>query len=409
MSSEYYLFLPACKQLDAIADNGEVSWVSYDQQQNPVFARGSLEHAAEQAKGKKVTVVINGRDVLFLQADVPGKNLRVVQQAVPYLLEEQLVDDVENLHFAIRHHADSAVANRYDVLVINQSCLMAIIQLLEEKQIHADIITADYLLLPHESLLLTGSRVLFSSSPSSFATEADSAVLAEPLDIEENQSIKVIACDNADRDIALDSLLQGKPFNIEQCHTSWQQALVAEAGKQEPFNLLQGRFKKKKNWSAQGRAWLPAASVFLLWLLLQGGLFITDYIILQKQASALDKKINALYRQTFPQAKRIVNARVQMQQQLDALRKKKGQGGNRFSTMLLASAEVLSRIPGLEIRTLRYYDGRLNLELKLADLQQLEKLKQEIDTEKGYQVDVQGASSEKDHVIARIQISGGAV
>ena len=74
--------------------------------------------------------------------------------------------------------------------------------------------------------------------------------------------------------------------------------------------------------------------------------------------------------------------------------------------MLSASASVFAKTAGLKIKTLRYYDGRINLELQIASLQALEKLKNQLNKEKGYQVDIQNASSGKEKVTARLQIVG---
>ena len=76
--------------------------------------------------------------------------------------------------------------------------------------------------------------------------------------------------------------------------------------------------------------------------------------------------------------------------------------------MLSGSAAIFAKTPGLKIKTLRYYDGRINLELKVANLQALDKLKLQLINDKGYQVEIQNASSGKEFVTARIQITGAA-
>jgi general secretion pathway protein L len=77
--------------------------------------------------------------------------------------------------------------------------------------------------------------------------------------------------------------------------------------------------------------------------------------------------------------------------------------------MLSTSSAVLAQFKELKIKSLRYYDGQINLELQLASLQDLDKLKKQLKEEKGYQVDIQNASAEKEFVTARLQISGVAL
>ena len=74
--------------------------------------------------------------------------------------------------------------------------------------------------------------------------------------------------------------------------------------------------------------------------------------------------------------------------------------------MLSGSTKALSNTKGLVIKSLRYYDGRINLEIDIASLQALDKLKEKLNKENGYQVEIQNASSGKETVTARIQIVG---
>ena len=95
-----------------------------------------------------------------------------------------------------------------------------------------------------------------------------------------------------------------------------------------------------------------------------------------------------------------------MKSKLADLRKRKGQSGRSFTEMLSSSASVFSRAKGLKIKSLRYCDGRINIELQIASLQALDKLKGQLNKEKGYKVEIQNASSGKGTVTARIQITG---
>ncbi|MDX1286281.1 MAG: type II secretion system protein GspL, partial [Draconibacterium sp.] len=174
------------------------------------------------------------------------------------------------------------------------------------------------------------------------------------------------------------------------------------------INLLQGPYRKKKNWSRAGKTWMPAAAAFFAWVLIEGALFVSDYMSLSEQNRKLSEQMTRIYKNTFPTSKHVTNPRARMESQLLSLKKRKGQGGQGFTEMLAASAAIFSSTPGLKIKTLRYYDGRINLELNVASLQALDKLKLKLIDEKGYQVDIQNASSAKEYVTARIQITGAA-
>ena len=175
------------------------------------------------------------------------------------------------------------------------------------------------------------------------------------------------------------------------------------------INLLQGAYKKKKDWSSTSKKWLPAAALFLVWLVVQGGVFIFDYIDLNEKNKRLNSEITNIYKQSFPQSRRIIDAKAQMKQKLDQLRKSKGKSGRSFTNMLSTSARVFSASKGLIIKSLRYYDGRINLEIQISSLQALDKLKEQLQKNNGYQVEIQNASSGKETVTARLQIIGAAL
>src|SRR5450755_1448661 len=69
---------------------------------------GALANAVAAAAGRHVCVLVPGTDVLLLEPEVPARAGTKLAQIVPCALEEQLADDIDDLHFAIgRRSADS--------------------------------------------------------------------------------------------------------------------------------------------------------------------------------------------------------------------------------------------------------------------------------------------------------------
>jgi len=397
MNSVFYIFLARIVDLQADLALSEVNWVYKDVNNELQMGSGSLTEAAEKSKGYQIAVVLKGEDVLFLNAEIPGNNMQRARQAIPYLLEDSLIDDVDNLHFAIKKYQE----NNYHVAIINKSYFERTISELKKSGINPGIVTTDYLLLDGEEILFSdGVRVLYKSTEISF-----SAADIKDVSFHALKPQKIIQCGTS-KQALLDDFTA---VESENCGSQPLLCLVENSSVNDSVNLLQGEFKETKKWSETGKNWLPVAAVLLVWLSLQGGLFIADYIGYSQKNEALKNQINAIYKRTFPDAKRIVNAKAQMQQRLSDLQKRKGQSGRSFSNMLTANAAILSNTNGLEIKSLRYYDGRINLELELASLQVLEKLKIELSKNKGYIVEVKNASSTKNNVTAQLQISGAAL
>src|SRR5262245_32490046 len=81
----------------------EASWILADARGSALSApqSGPLEQAAARAGGRLVCVLVPGTDVLLAEPEVPVKAGTKLQQVVPYALEEQLAQDIDDLHFAI--------------------------------------------------------------------------------------------------------------------------------------------------------------------------------------------------------------------------------------------------------------------------------------------------------------------
>ncbi len=403
MSANFYLFLPAQSNESIELESVALSWVYEDANNELKLAQGLLRDAAIAASQHHITVVLPGEDILFLTAEVPGKNIQRVRQAVPYVLEDSVIDDVDELYFSINKTNNDPSDNQYNVAVINKEYLESVITQLENSGIHADAMTADYLLLQeNNTLFFDGTRVLFNSPNLKFASAIDSTI-----NLADEEVLKLISCDKENESNSqIDKLIKNVDLVRERCNASSPLCLVKNSSNNTAINLLQGIYAKKKNWSQAGKTWIPVAALLLVWLCVQGGLFVFDYISLSKQNKALNTEITKIYKKAFPKSRRIIDAKAQMQQKLTSLKKRKGQSGRSFTEMLSGSAEIFSRTKGLKIKSLRYYDGHINLELQIASLQALDKLKGQLSKEKGYQVEIQNASSGKETVTARIQIIG---
>jgi general secretion pathway protein L len=62
---------------------------------------GPLSLAAARSAGRRICVLVPGTDVLKAEPELPTKAGTKLQQLVPYALEEQVADDIDDLHFAI--------------------------------------------------------------------------------------------------------------------------------------------------------------------------------------------------------------------------------------------------------------------------------------------------------------------
>ncbi len=131
---------------------------------------------------------------------------------------------------------------------------------------------------------------------------------------------------------------------------------------------------------------------------------VGDYLALKRENTALGKQIEGIYLDAFPDARRVVNPRAQMEQGLTALRGGGG-GGNAFLDLLRDAAGPLSQAGNLILQRVNFHDNKLDLALVIADLQALDQLKQQLSEQAGMTVEIQSASALNERVEARLQLA----
>src|SRR5690606_31283561 len=119
-----------------------------------------LSDAAPAAAGRRVVVLVPGTDVLLAEPVLPLKSSAKLAQVVPFALEEQLAEDVEDLHFAVGKRADRPGT---PVAVVSHERMTQWQVTLRTAGIDVDAIYAETSVLPVTpngvSLLIDGSRV----------------------------------------------------------------------------------------------------------------------------------------------------------------------------------------------------------------------------------------------------------
>jgi len=140
----------------------------------------------------------------------------------------------------------------------------------------------------------------------------------------------------------------------------------------------------------------------LLLVAMQRGL---EYRSLYQENQLLTQRIEKIYREVFPGAKRVVNPRAQMQQHLLELRKGQSGGEDGFLELLKLSGVVLQKNAAVQLKGATYRDGRMDLDITATDLQVLDKLKQQLGVSGELQVEIQSATSdEKRQVQSRLRL-----
>jgi len=169
------------------------------------------------------------------------------------------------------------------------------------------------------------------------------------------------------------------------------------------IDLLQGRYSRREQYGRLWRPWRPAAVLLGVFLVLQVSIMAGRYIYLSGEVRDLRARVVQIYRDAFPDAKNIVNPRVQMERNLKELATS-AQGGETFLNLMAQVSQPLKQTTGLQLERLAFNDGYLDLALTVGNLQDLDRLKGALLQRGQLEVEIQSASSRADHVEARVRI-----
>jgi len=367
---------------------------------------GGLADVAAEAAGLRVVVLASGDECLLTRARVPGRNRQKLLRAVPYALEEQLSDEVENLHFALgEQQADGS----WPVAVISRRYLDALSAALAESALDVQQIVPEQLAVPYtadevSALVIDDLALVRNGAVSGFAADTDNLGV-------------LLAMQYADTDAPRLRLYmqtgmsppETDEYAAETVIESWSGDplhLFAAGLDEHTINLLQGDYSRSANWIQLWKPWRATAALLLAGVLVNFTVTGVEYFRLGQESERLHAEIETTFRKALPETKRVVDPRVQMQQQLDSLQHG-GAGDNSFLVLLGKAGPILHQVDGIELAALTFRAGRLDLDLKIGNLQLLDQLKQSLAGSAGLDVEIQSATTASDNrVQSRLRIQG---
>ena len=371
---------------------------------------GTLADAGRVLQGVSPVVYVPGETILLTEVELPRGRRAQLLAALPYALEDQLIDDVERLHFVLGSHQGDG---RWQAAVVDRACMETWLAVLGAAGITPDNLLPDTLLPPlqpgawtlaceDERIVLRMGRLDGLISHAAMFPLLLKKALA---DRDCPQRLLAIGCEAA-REAFAAACPEAEIETVAPAssETAVLNTLLPRA---EPvdLNLLQGPYSPRSQLAAVVRPWLPAAG--LLGLLLVLGLvgLVGEYRGLQQQSARLDAQMKTVFRQTFPEVKRVVNPRTQMRHRLATLRGSEGDSGPGFTHMLARLAPIVRKHPRVEVTHLRYANGRMEIRLVTPDIKTLDALREDLARATEWQIELKSANASGDRVDGRIVIS----
>lgn len=377
--------------------------------------KGKLSDARRTARGVPVVVMLPAEEIFLNYVALPGKNRKKLLKAIPYAIEDQLIDEIEDLHFAL---SNQTIHGRYLVAAVEERLMTFWDKAFINAGIRVDTIIPDVTALNQTgdtwTVLLEANRAMVRTPDELFATDiASLPVMLENLGAarDEKEPVRVIVydCSQDDKAILLQAAAPQIQFEILEASQGIFEVFARSYDARTSINLMQGEFNRQEGWRKQLKPWYPAATLLAVWLAWQLVLIIGAYIDLTKSSRQLTLEMRAVHKRAFASAKAPVPGyeRSDMEARLKKLQKSQGRAAGGLQEMLVRTAPVLKNISNITIDSIHYLNGSLDIVLSMKDTSQLEAIKSRLQSQTGWEVKSQ-ASTEKGITRVRLKITSSS-
>ena len=402
------------------ADNRPVQWVMADSNGRRLGAvsSGTLEQAAVEIREHSVIVLVPAVDLLSTTVRIPARSTAKIKSALPFALEENLAEDVEDLHFAI---GDRRENDRIPVVVVADEKMSGWMTQLNDVGIEPAIVAPDSHGLTRipgtMSVLVEEDTVIFNDgADADFVMQgvkpSEVLVFAGALDesqlVDEKNPGHLVAFCTPETDsqlehdwIALRHELHSVDVNVLPDGVLPKLAVTIAAG--HGVNLLQGKYGRKTEYSALFKPWKTAASLLLGLAVVLMSLKGLGYYQLQQDETALRAQFNAEYHAIRPDDTREIVDPAAIVRSLQ-----RGMGASTstdiFLPSLLQLGAAIAANSGAKIETISYRAGVIDLRLTAPDVATLDNIQKAVSASGRFQASIQSQAQLGDQIDGRIQI-----
>ncbi|PMJ67345.1 type II secretion system protein GspL [Vibrio splendidus] len=359
-----------------------VQWLVWSTSQQEVIASGELssweqlDELTPYAEKRSCIALLPGSECLIKRVEIPKGAARQFDSMLPFLLEDEVAQDIEDLHLTILDKD----ATHATVCGVDREWLKQALDLFREANIIFRKVLPDTLAVPLEDqgisalqidqhwLLRQGNYQAVSISEAwlPMFLQSDWVAAGEEEQATTIFSYTAMPSDDVQQQSGLE--WQAKPAELVMSLLS-QQAIASGV------NLLTGTLKTKSSFSKYWRVWQKvaiAACLLVAVIVTQQVLKVQQY---EAQAQAYRMESERIFRAVLPGKQRIPTVSYLKRQMNDEAKKYGGSGeGDSLLGWLALLPETLGQVKTIEVESIRYDGNRseVRLQAKSSDFQHFE-------------------------------------
>jgi general secretion pathway protein L len=398
----------------------ETEWLILDEAgaPTPTRQRGSLSLAAAVWRSGTVVVLAPAAQILLAEPELPPGGGTKLARAVPFALEEQLTEDVDQLSFAIGHRR---LSGGTPVAVVSRAVLQGWIADLSAAGLDPQAIYPDIVAMPEnpgQTVLWLENDRLAVRRPGAipFAVELApvkealvvAGVIGDPLQAGEEPKPKESAIlyvtredwarVQEDFEVLLEEFASLKVQLLSDGPLPW---LARGMNSADAVNLLQGEFSRTADYSERWHRWRLAAGLAAALLVVHVAAQALQIRQAKHESTALDNEISQVFSSAMP-GNAPADPRREMQSKLERIRKS-GAGPQYFLRDLQTLSGALAATPKTTISALSYRESALDLTVNAPSLAALSQLTQFVGKE-GLAAEIQSSNPVATGVEAHVHI-----
>lgn len=332
-----------------------------------------LASLAARAADCRILAVLPGELAAMRVMAAPPRAQSKFRAAAAFLLEDDLAENLDRLHVAVTRHAEGAGL----ALAVKKSVMNEWRDALAEAGVEPDHVAPDFALLPLEqaraALVCEGDRLFGVFGLQGFAIERPLAdALAVMISDDDNiDAITAFGDPDTERVEYLDKPVEWRGQSDDaSLFLLYARALQAGAAP----NLLQGAYRKRRNWGAAVGPWRRAAMLAAACFVAIAAGAVADGLRSARIADRLNQEALALHQAAFPD-----QTNVSPRDHARRILASGGQGAQ-FLPLSTHFAESLELSDTIQVDRIRYNATRreFSINLRFADINDLENLKQSL-------------------------------
>jgi general secretion pathway protein L len=343
------------------------SWVVFDADSIAKHSvhQGEVSELAESVIDRQVMVLVPAADVLLTHTKLPKMSRSRLMQALPFAVEDQLIDDVEDVHVVAGDYKED---HDLPVAIVTHEKMKHWLAILKSWHIQADVLTPVTLALPREEhtwhMMLDEMAVVRTADCQGFVCDRGNIATILNLALASAQpSPQAITIHNLSNHAFTLALNLAIPVNETFIHANQMLTVLAQTVIRVPcLNLLQGVYAVKRSRMPQlSKVWQVTSYFAIAWVCLLFLYPVMSFFILHSRVSSIESQIDAIYMRQFPHATSIIAPRLRLEEKLHKLTSQIGE--NRLLLLLAYVGQGMSETPSVQLKRFDYQNNQLTMEI----------------------------------------------